>query len=216
MPFSLAGPFVELPRYHPLLNILRCRYFMATALTPAPSLPLVAKIGDFRIYESKDALPVAFLVDKWQVANGRNEIFKAMKESSFKPAEEVILEDIPVPAPVPSAKGGAPGEVKVEACYPGRITLSARLDRPAILVVTEKYDPGWRAKGTGASLPAEQKYRIMPADYILMAIPLPAGEHGFVIEYIPVGFGAGLAVSGIAAVVFITAAAVAYRRRKTQ
>jgi uncharacterized membrane protein YfhO len=73
------------------------------------------------------------------------------------------------------------------------LTIEAELPQPAILLITDIYREGWFAK----SLPGSDQatYEIMPANYILRAIPLSAGKHRLLVEYAPPAFRVGVWVS---------------------
>jgi hypothetical protein len=49
------------------------------------------------------------------------------------------------------------------------------------MVVTDAYHPFWRAEAVVGS--SQSTYDVMPADYILRAIPLERGEHRIRLEY---------------------------------
>ena len=88
--------------------------------------------------------------------------------------------------------------------------------RPAILLITDPYSRDWRAVPLAGS--SQQSYEILPADYILRAIPLAAGHHHLLVEYAPPSFRTGRAISLAAFVLWIGAAAglqLGGRRRPT-
>jgi hypothetical protein len=63
--------------------------------------------------------------------------------------------------------------------------------RPGVLLVTENYSDGWRARNTKSNM----SYEVMPANAIFMGIPLGAGRHEFVFEYVQRGLWLGLTLS---------------------
>jgi uncharacterized membrane protein YfhO len=78
---------------------------------------------------------------------------------------------------------------------PTRLEVDVELPRPGILVVSESYYPGWRARVDGA--PAE----ILRADYLLRGVELDAGAHHVSFEYRPwsLRIGAVASLAGVAA-----------------
>ena len=189
-PPERSGEFLTLDRYDRLYEMLRCKYLVLKADFEVKDFPLVLDTGNLKIYETKDPLPRVLLVDRFKVIKERDDIFAEMTAPGFDPRKEVILEEPPYPAPEP---GGSAGEIEVTTSSANYMIVRASLTKPAVLVVTDSYTSGWKAIDiTGAQ---KQQYRIMPANYVVRAIPLAAGEHLIRIEYLPPGFAAALAVS---------------------
>ena len=91
------------------------------------------------------------------------------------------------------------------------LILDVSLPDPAILLITDTYSTGWRALEVGPNAPAS--YAVLPADYVVRAIALPAGSRRLRIEYSPLGYRAGRWVSGISLALFLVVVAVHTRRR---
>lgn len=214
-PVEQASTFVELRNYNPLYKMLRCGHVVGWGSTvPTQPLPLVFESGKYRVYKAEETLPEAFLVDRWRVVNGRDAIFAAMKDSSFDPAREAVLEeDVNFAEGAPS-RVGVPGDVKVESALPGRFVVSARLSQGALLVMSERYDAGWRARDARRGVSAARKYRVIPANYVLLAVPLEAGDHRLTIEYAAPGFALGVFASLASAAILAIVAVIARKKRK--
>jgi hypothetical protein len=100
------------------------------------------------------------------------------------------LESVRVASAPPAAdSASSPGTVSVTSFRPNRIRLSTSLARPGFVVVSEVYYPGWRAWVDGQPVP------VLAGDYILRAIPVPAGRHEVVLRFRSTPFLLGLAVS---------------------
>ena len=69
------------------------------------------------------------------------------------------------------------------------------------LEFTDAYSRDWHA--TGAPGSAQPKYDILPANYVLMGIPLSAGHHTIELEYRPRLYVIGRWISTVAVVVFL-------------
>jgi hypothetical protein len=141
-------------------------------------------------------LPHVLLVPEAKVFTGRDEIFATMSDPVFDPQQTVILETAPSPAPQSGAKGSA----KIVSSGPGELTIEADTDKPAILLVTDLYAHGWRIDALPGSV--QQKYDLLPGDYILRATPLQAGHHELRMVYAPDAWPAGVAVSTTAWIVW--------------
>ncbi len=67
-----------------------------------------------------------------------------------------------------------------------RLVLEGTAPQPGLLVVAEQFDPAWRARVDG------RPERVVPADHLLMGIPLEAGQHRVELVYAPAPFRVGL------------------------
>jgi len=162
----------------PLYAMLRFRY----AFVPTSE--------GIRVLESATPpLPRLLLVSDVKVLAGRDAIFSAMRDSSFNPAKTALLESEPEPSPQP----GAVGSASLVAESPDELTVDADTDRPALLLITDLYSRDWHAEPLPGSV--QQNYHLMPADYILRAVPLMAGHHHLRIIYAPPSFPIGMTVS---------------------
>jgi hypothetical protein len=135
-------------------------------------------------------LPVALLVSDWVPLTKRDDILIYMLQPNFDPANTVVLEEDPGVKTVPNP--AAPGTVKAVTLSTDSVEIEAAVTRPAILVVTNNYSTGWRV------VPIEQsqsEYKILPANYTQIGIPLNVGRHHFILEYSPFAFRAGRWIS---------------------
>jgi hypothetical protein len=89
--------------------------------------------------------------------------------------------------------------------YPTRLSYDVTTPGPALLILSEPDYPGWQATLDGQSVP------IVRADYVLRAVPVPAGEHRVELTFRPLSFMIGAAISTLA--VFIIGVVLIYRRR---
>jgi uncharacterized membrane protein YfhO len=90
--------------------------------------------------------------------------------------------------------------------------ITATLSQPAVLLVTDAYSKGWRARALNGN---PQAYEILPANYALRAIPLAAGQHHFLLEYRPAGFAWGRILTCVALMGYVaTWGWIALRRPK--
>jgi hypothetical protein len=95
---------------------------------------------------------------------------------------------------------------KYEVLGPNRLRIEATATRHTLLVVNEVYFPGWKAYVDGKEAP------LLRANYILRAIPLPAGRHVVEVVYEPVSFRIGAIVSGVTLAVTLLLAFLLWRR----
>jgi hypothetical protein len=161
-----------------LLNMLNARYFVSgTPLPQHPSLRQLWSGVDYEqrprfVYENSQAMPRAYFVDGYRVAAGQ-EGLALLAGGSLDLRHTAILERRPALEPV----AGAGGEVAVASYGFNRVTLTAKNEAPALLVLAEVYYPDWKATVDGH--PVE----VLRANHILRAIALPAGEHDIEFVY---------------------------------
>jgi hypothetical protein len=188
--------YVPFSRGSPLFSMFRCRVIF------------VPGAGGLAVHEDTNYLPHVLLIQKYRVMHGRDEIFAAMTGAAFRPREEAILEEEPVPAPKGS---GEAGTVRLRDSGTDSLTIEADVKSPSLLIVTDNYAKGWRARALPGS--GQQEYRVMPADWCLRAVPLAAGHHWLRLEYLPLGFRIGKRISLVSAVVFMVLAGICLRQR---
>jgi len=157
--------------------------------------------------ENLKPAPRAWVVDRAEVISDEDAILARMREAQFDPVTTVILEKTPRIAMAP---GGTPiGTCRVHKYENGDLDVDTETSRDGYLVLSEVYYPGWRATVDGQEVPVER------ADYVITALPLPAGRHHVTYRYDPVSFKIGAACTAfscVAAVVLL----VATRLRKAR
>ncbi len=190
-----AAQYLDFEKHKVLLDMLRCRYFF------------IPQHGQNVVLESKDIMNHIHLVPQWQVIGKRDDIFRAMENPDFDPRKIVFLESAPDVEPNPD---GRTGKCAIENYSTDHLTITATLGQPAMLFITDTYSKGWKVKPLAGS--TQHKYRIMPANYALMAIPLSAGQHHLRLEYQPKSFIAGKWISLSALAVYLLLVFVAVRK----
>jgi len=186
LPDEATTNYLPIKRYHKLFRLLRLRYI----ITGDPK--------NVQVLEYQDFLPRMQFVDNFKVLPPGPAIFREMEQDSFDPRKTVILEERPSLEPVASEKKGT---WQITAAATDALTIRASTPHNALLLLTDTYSRGWRARSLSSGPQAH--YDIMPADYTLMAIPLAAGNHHFTIEYDPLGYRLGKWISLLAAPLFL-------------
>jgi hypothetical protein len=167
---------------------------------------------DLQVYRNGAAFPRAFLVTAaLPVADG-DAAFSAMEAPGFDPAQTVVVEGLPteVARRFPPSAASAEGPVAVPIVHYDdlRAVLRVETPRPALLVLTDLFYPGWTATVDGAPT------RIWPAYHAFRAVEVPAGTHDVEFRYRPASFTAGLTISGLSLVVLIGFVAIAREPRE--
>jgi hypothetical protein len=182
-----AMSYVKFVKFDPLFAMLRERYVLAEHGTEletaeAPTLPM----------------PHLQLISKYRLLQNRDAIFEALHTATFDPTREVLLESQPQPEPI---AGENNGRAEITTASTDSLTIEANVDRPSILLITDAYAQSWRAVSLAGS--AQSNYQLLPANYILRAVPLTAGHHRLRVEYVPASFAVGKWISIVSVAAFV-------------
>lgn len=194
-----ASQYLEFKEPNSLYRMLRLRYLFILAGRQT------------QIIEVSGALERLVLLYDYTVVTGRDRIFTAMSDH-FDPARTVILEAQPEPAPHSPAPADG-GQARIVDAATDFLEIQADLSSPAILLITDGYSKGRRAHSLGGSV--QSRYEVMPANYVLMAVPLSAGHHHFRLAYAPRAFKIGTWISLASLTVFLSGVAFLRWRKKT-
>ena len=181
-PDTAVQDLQRINRYHPLYKMLRLRF----------AIPEQARTSTEWI-EFPGTMKRLNLIYNFSVLKDRDSILSSLSNPVFDPAQSVILETSP--NVIPEATAAEKSRVDVVDSSANHLTIEADLSSPAILLVTDLYASGWQAKALPGSVQSD--YQVLPADYILKAIPLKAGRHQFRLFYQPQAFIIGAWVSGL-------------------
>lgn len=176
--------------------------------TPEPRGPL-SREGRYSLYQVADPDPRASVVFRWRVLSPRSAL-TAVLQPGFDPSEEAILESEPHlehAGPPPHRATGTVDEYTepTEESVRARITATA----PGLLVVRNAYDRNWRAEVDGRPAP------VLVADYMMQAVPVPAGSHTVTLAYCDDIIGIGAAISAAAWLLLLVLGAWQWRRGGT-
>ncbi len=90
---------------------------------------------------------------------------------------------------------------------PGHIIHQITTPSSALLILSETHYPGWRAAIDGQPAP------LLRANYVLRAVPVPAGEHTVELVFWPVTFTIGAVISAFTLAI-VAILLIGYRRKK--
>jgi hypothetical protein len=148
--------------------------------------------GEVSIWENTRAVPRAFLVGDIQHASDSADAARRMQAAEFDPRTMAVVEgDAGAVANLPLLPGSvvAAGSARVTAYGQQHVNVAVDARRPALLVLTDSYYPGWTAKLDGAEVP------ILATDIAFRGVMVPAGSHQVTFGYFPTSFGVGLALA---------------------
>ncbi|HTD76457.1 MAG TPA: YfhO family protein, partial [Chloroflexota bacterium] len=143
--------------------------------------------GEVSIWENTHALPRAFLIGDAQPATTTAGAVAHMQAPGFDPLQSAVVE-------IPSAEGlpsgsTPPGSASITLYRQAEVHIAVEAQRPALLVLTDSYFPGWHASIDGVEAP------ILPTDVAFRGVLVPPGTHQVTFEYAPASFSIGLALA---------------------
>jgi hypothetical protein len=176
-----------------LLALTGVGYLLAESAPPGAS-PVA---GVPHLYRLPDA-PRAWVVAQTGARTAPGAGLSELTASTFDPATQVLLETSRLPAPPTSSPGDGVAS-RIISLREGwnRRTIDLVVAQPGYLVLAYTYYPGWTATVDGQ--PAE----ILRADYVLLAVPVEAGQHRVELYYRPLSFILGAAISGLAVLAMV-------------
>lgn len=131
--------------------------------------------------------PRAWVVHRVETLPGAD-ILARLADPAFDRWQVALLEG-PPDFPLGAGEGSAAVVTRFE---PNRLTVEVDAAADGLLVLSEIDYPGWRAAVDGRPAP------VLRADYVLRAVPVPAGRSTVELAFRPVSFTVGAAVSGLA------------------
>jgi hypothetical protein len=161
--------------------------------------------GFAAVFESDAALPRAYFVPRARVLDDPAAVLRALEDPAFDPRSEVVLEL--APGEPPPEGGDAQGSVEILGHEPERVELVVESDGPGLVVLTDSFFPGWRARIGDRDLPIHR------ANFLFRAVPVAAGRSRIVFEYQPTSVRLGLALGAAAAAGLIATALLGRRAR---
>lgn len=161
---------------------------------------------------AREVMPHLLLVSDYRQLTGRDAIFSALSSPAFNPSKTAILETRP--DPIPTGGNGTAGTVELVSSTPDSLNIRANITRPAILLITDSYSRGWTARPFSDS--TQRTFHVLPADYVIRAIPLSVGANHLMLEFEPPGLEEGKIISLVSVVLYIAVLAVYLRRSSTK
>ena len=201
------------PRSH-VLDLLRVSLVLEhprsspVPITPGSSLGTGHPVAGTPLlrYEYTPRLPEAFLVGAAE-RRPRDQALAALDGRAPLDPTSVALVDS---ACAPCRRAGEPGPAGVVGATRWRLEgfdAEVAATRPAMLVVSQAWFPGWRASVDGHPAP------VVRVDGVVQGVPVGAGRHLVALRYRPPGLLTGALVSA-ASLVGLTLWAALHRRRR--
>jgi hypothetical protein len=150
-----------------------------TATTSA-SARLLAP-NDCALIEFTGALPRAKLYSNWQTTTNDETILRDLPSDNFDPEQTVLISgESPASSSITNAK---PGTVEFVSYAPKDIKLRTQSDAASVLLLNDRYDPGWKVWIDG------KPDTLLRANFIMRGANVPAGQHTVEFRFQPEGNG---------------------------
>jgi len=186
-----VDPATGLPRSR-ALDLLSVRYVVVPAGASLPGMRVVFEDERWRVLENPSALPRAFLVGRYEAVPDLTAHRQRLLDPALDLRQTVLLREDPgiEVTPIDSTSTAS---VRLVRFGPREIVWEVATDAPRLLVVDEVYYPaGWHATVDGQPAP------ILQANYLLRAVPVPAGTHTVVMRFDPASHVWGVRIAALA------------------
>jgi hypothetical protein len=186
------------------LSLMNVRYVYSDFMLAHRFLKKLSRderLEGVKVYRLDTPLPRAYVVHAAVNAGSPEEAVEKIFSPSFRPEQEVIVEE---PVAFPSSPScGSTAEVRLYT--PSKVTIDANVSSDGVLVLSDTWYPGWVARVDGVKVP------ILRVNAAFRGMRVSKGSHRVVFSYEPLSFKIGLILS-IASMMAI-AAISAWRRR---
>lgn len=162
------APYLQFPQIEALF------YF---TMTPDKIIEQIdSGMGPFVLLELKNALPRAAVYHAWE-AMEPGQALNLLASDTFDASTKLLVS--PSAPDAPSIVEGTTTPVDITSYAPGRVELKTTLTEAGILLLNDKYDPGWNARVNGESA------EILRCNYLMRGVHLPPGEHTILFTFRP-------------------------------
>ena len=198
----------------PLLDLLNVRYVVVPAVA-GPDQSALRELkdahptvyGDDRVevLENRDALPRAWIVHSARQTS-QKEALDLLSSGAVDPRRTALLERRPPYLAEPEEPSA--DRAVVTSYDADRIRLKSETGAPGLLMLSETYYPAWEAYVDGRPVP------LYAADYMLRAVPVPAGDHTVELRYESWSLRTGIAISLVFCAALVALGVARMRRRR--
>ena len=193
-PAGFAGRILIGQSSSPFLAAIGVRYLLAPAVDGRPKGTYHRAFRDasdpttrMTVWENEASYPRGWLPGAIQPVQDATEAKAALERGDGNLRARSLVEQ-PTPA-MRNARGQ--GTVRVERIGWNDSRFHVVTDKPAVLVTSDQYYPGWEARIDGHITP------IRPANVAMRAVAIPAGEHTVTFRYRPAGFRYGVLLAAV-------------------
>ncbi len=163
------------PRNRDVINMLNAKYFIAPGAD-----------GGVQAQRNPDNFGAAWLATSVKRVASDDAEFRALGETPDLRGTAIIHEEWS--DAIPRTDFSGQGSIELTEYTPDRLTYSFSSDSDQLAVFSEMWygpDKGWTVTIDGTPAP------LVRANYVLRAVPVPAGQHSIVMSFAPASFALG-------------------------
>lgn len=154
---------------------------------------------NFIIFENKKVFPRTFLVDRFILRTDKEESLREIYDKNIDLRKTVI-----VPENLSIKENKRAGSAEIISYSSNKITIETETNEPKILVLSDAFYPGWKAKIN------DVETKIVRVDHALRGVVIPSGKNRVEFYYFPPSFYTGILISVTSFII----AVILYFRRK--
>ena len=136
---------------------------------------------NFIIFENKKVFPRVYLADRFVLRSGREELLREIYDKNINLRSTVVVSET-----LPIQETTSSGSAQILSYTPNKVIIETQTDEPKILVLSDSFYPGWKAKVN------DVESKIIRSDHALRGVAVPQGKSRVVFSYDPLSFKIGL------------------------
>jgi hypothetical protein len=183
----------------PITSMMNLRYLIFPGTPPPGRHPRFAKEG-YWLYETTKFLPRAFVPRHVEEISDPQLRLQLLAQPDFDPQDVAYVE-----SPIPQFNQPAQGTVRIAHELPSHITIEFDMQSPGMIVLSDLWDSGWKARINGIETP------VLRANHAFRGVIVPAGKGILQYDYEPASFFDGLWIAIGAAAILAIWAGISWR-----
>ncbi len=173
----------------PLWDLLNVKYVLTDQELDGKWELVYRDSGRVKVYRNQSVLPRAFVVYHAEVVDSAAQSLERITSDHFDFREKAVLEERPAEWEEPSEQAIPDAGVQIVDYQANRVKLGVETGADGLLVLTDTYAPGWKARLDGSAIP------VYVANHAFRAVVVPSGVHKIEFVYQPLSFQIGAATS---------------------
>lgn len=142
----------------------------------------------------------AMLIYDYCIKEQKDGIFEILADENFDLTQTVILEQKPE-IDIDETVDSQDNKIELINYSEQYADINVNINTDAIILFTDSYSKDWQAKGTKDG--KNEEYKVLPANYILKALPVKKGRHEIKLYYSPKYFSLSKVISASFAIVYL-------------
>jgi hypothetical protein len=152
--------------------MLNVRY-VVTRGSPKPGYHPLLRGGDYIVWENPEALPRTFVPKRVDVTPDPKDQIRRLSRHDFAPGSTALVEQ---PVELPSE---CHGSATITGETPQRVMIAVDMKTPGLIVLADRWDPGWKAYLDGKQVP------ILCTNHAVRGVLAPVGRQELQFRYEP-------------------------------